>query len=117
MTGTSDYDKGVKLLKDKYGIKIVFATMGKDGSRAYYKDIIAYGKPFSVNTIETTGAGDTFGGCALNYILEHGIDSLTEQDLTRLLTFANAGAALVTTRKGALGVMPDKSEIEKLISG
>jgi fructokinase len=115
MTGTSDYDRGAKMLKEKYGIKIVFATLGKAGSRAYYKDISAEGKAFSVDTIETTGAGDTFGGCALNYILEHGLENLSEDNLKELLTFANAGAALVTTRKGALKVMPERAEIEELI--
>jgi fructokinase len=116
MTGTDDYDKAVKMLKDKYGIKLVLATMGKYGSRAYYNDMIVYGKAFSVNTVETTGAGDTFGGCALNYILEHGINDLEEENLVELLEFSNAGAAIVTTRKGALKVMPEKSEIESLIA-
>ena len=86
--------------------------MGSAGSRAYYKDIMVEVKPFlQKNTIETTGAGDTFGGCALNYILEHGLEHLTEENLKELLTFANAGAALITTRKGALKVMPEKREI------
>jgi fructokinase len=72
--------------------------------------------PFlGVKTIEKTGAGDTFEGCALNYLLDHDIDSLNEEDLSQLLVFANAGASLITTRKGALKVMPERSEIEELI--
>jgi fructokinase len=116
MTGTSDFDEGVRRLKENYDIKIIFVTMGKAGSRAYYKDIRAERPPFDVKTIETTGAGDTFGGCALNYILEHGIDDLTEDNLNELLTFANAGASIITTRRGALKVMPEKEEILKLIN-
>ena len=57
--------------------------MGKEGSRAYYEDKIVEVKPFlQKNTIETTGAGDTFCGCVLHYICEHGLDNLTEADLT-----------------------------------
>ena len=70
---------------------------------------------FKVDTIETTGAGDTFCGSALNYVLEHDINSLAENDLTELLTFANASAAIITTRRGALKVMPEKKEILELI--
>ena len=117
MTGTDDYSEGVKILRGKYDIPLIFVTLGKDGSRAYYKDIMVEAPPFTeVKTIEKTGAGDTFGGCALGYILEHGIDNLTEENQRELIIFANAGASLITTKKGALKVMPEKSEIEALIN-
>ncbi|WP_295218979.1 carbohydrate kinase [Ruminococcus sp.] len=116
MTGTKDYSKGVEILRERYDIKIVFVTLGKDGSRAYYKDLTSEQPTFSeIKAIEKTGAGDTFEGCALNYLLEHDFDSLKEENLSELLIFANAGASLITTRKGALKVMPDKTEIENLI--
>ena len=115
MTGLTDYDKAVRELMEKYDIKLAFATLGKNGSRAYYGDIKAECGVFKVDTIETTGAGDTFCGSALNFILEHDINSLTENDLRELLTFANASAAIITTRRGALKVMPEKEEILELI--
>lgn len=117
MTGTTDYDKGVSILKETYGnIKLILVTLGKEGSRAYYQGRKVEVAPFlQKNTIETTGAGDTFGGCALNYILDHGLEALTDEDLRALLTFANAGASLITTRKGALKVMPTRGEILALI--
>lgn len=116
MTGTSDYTKGVSILRESYQIPLIFVTLGKNGSRAYYKDMMAEAKPFiQENTIETTGAGDTFEGCALNYVLEHGLEELSEENLKELLVFANAGASIITTRKGALKVMPRKEEIRKLI--
>lgn len=118
MTGTEDYSKGVEMLRAQYDIKVIFVTLGKDGSRTYCKDKMAEQPTFSqIKPVEKTGAGDTFEGCALHYLLEHDLDSLTEQDLSDLLLFANAGASLVTTRNGALKVMPDKAEIESLISG
>ena len=114
MTGTTDIDAGIAKIREQYNIPLVFATLGKDGSKAYYKDICVYVEGFAnPNTIETTGAGDTFCANALNYVLEHGMDDLTEKNLKELLTFANAAASLITTKKGALCVMPTKDEIEE----
>ena len=95
----------------------MFVTLGKEGSLAYWKDVSAQAKPFlQEGTIETTGAGDTFEACALNYVLDHGIQDLTADHLKELLTFANAGASIITTRRGALRVMPTAQEIEQLIA-
>ena len=116
MTGTDDYNKGVEMLRESYDIPLIFVTLGKEGSRAYYKDMIGEVAPFiRKDTIETTGAGDTFEACALNYVLEHGLENLTEENLKELLRFANAGASIITSRKGALKVMPEKEEIEKVL--
>lgn len=118
LCGTSDYDEGAKMLIEKYNIPFVCVTLGKDGSRAYYKGMRVEVSGFvQENTIETTGAGDTFCGCMLNYILQHGLEDLTEENLKELLTFANAAASLITTRKGALAVMPSKEEIERMLRG
>ena len=91
--------------------------MGKDGSRAYYKDLCVERKGFSVKAIETTGAGDTFCGCAINGVLTHGLDGLTEEILGDILTYANAGAALITMKKGAIRSMPEPQEVTELIEG
>lgn len=114
---TTDYDKGAALIREKYNIPLVLITMGKDGSRAYYKDMRVEVAPFlQENTIETTGAGDTFCASSLNYVLEHGLENLTEENLKELLTFANAAASLITTRKGALRVMPSEEEVLDFIA-
>lgn len=114
---TTDYDKGAALIREKYNIPLVLITMGKSGSRAYYKDMLVEAAPFlQKTTIETTGAGDTFCASILNYILEHGLENLTEENLTEMLTFANAAASLITTRKGALRVMPSRQEVIDFIA-
>ena len=116
MTGTTDYTAGVAKLRETYSIPLILVTLGKEGSRAYYKDCMVEAAPFlQENTIETTGAGDTFCASILNYILEHGLNSLTEEQLKEMLTFANAAASLITTRKGALRVIPSKKEVEDFI--
>lgn len=66
------------------------------------------------NTIETTGAGDTFMGCMLHQILKKGYQKLSRQDMEEMLVFANAAASIITTRRGALRVMPEQAEIEEL---
>lgn len=116
-TGKEDYTEGVKVLRESYDIPLILVTMGREGSRAYYGDMMVEVTPFLMeNTIETTGAGDTFCACMLNYVLEHGIEDLTEAQLKEMLTFANAAAALITTRKGALKVMPSKEEVQALLA-
>ena len=117
LTGKSDYTEGVEWINERYHIPLILVSMGKEGSRAYYKDMIVEVNPFlQKNTIETTGAGDTFCGCVLHYICEHGLAELTEDNLREMLTFANAAASLITTRKGALRVMPERAEIMELLS-
>ena len=115
VSGKEDYDEGIKYLQEKYNIPLILLTMGKDGSRAYYKGMRVERSGFAMKTIETTGAGDTFCGSSLNYILEHGLDNLTEEQLGEMLTFANAAAAVITTRKGAIRAMPEKQEVLEVI--
>ena len=115
VSGKEDYDEGIACLQEKYQIPLILLTMGKDGSRVYYKGMRVERPGFSVKTIETTGAGDTFGGSSLNYILEHDFENLTEEELGEMLTFANAAAAIVTTRKGAIRAMPAREEVRELI--
>lgn len=115
-TGEEDFDKGVKLLQDTYHIPLILLSMGKDGSRAYYENTRVEVLGFlQEDTIETTGAGDTFMGSCLHFLLEKGLKDLREVDLREMLTFANAAASIITTRKGALKVMPTVDEVEALI--
>ena len=115
-TGEEDFDAGIARLREQYQIPLILLSMGRDGSRAYYKDLKVDAAPFlQESTIETTGAGDTFGGSCLHYILKYGLDKLDEEKLKEMLTFANAAASIVTTRKGALRVMPEVEEVESFI--
>ena len=106
----------LSMTHERYQIPLILVSMGKEGSRAYYNEMMVEVKPFlQENTIETTGAGDTFCGCVLHYVCEHGINGLKEENLAEMLTFANAAASIITTRKGALRVMPEEKEIKLLI--
>ena len=117
MTGEEDLEKGIRKIIDEYKIPLVFATFGPDGSKAYCGGKEAFEAGFiNPNTIETTGAGDTFCASALYHVLKYGIDGLRDEaKLHELLTFANAAASLVTTRKGALCVMPTVDQVREFI--
>lgn len=115
LTQQEDFDAGVRWIRQRFpNIRLLLLSMGKDGSRGYSGDAMAEVKGFSVPTIETTGAGDTFFGGILHHVLAWGLRDYTRQELEEMLTFANAAAALVTTRKGALRVMPSLAEIQAL---
>ncbi len=112
-TGEEDYEAGVRVLQEKYNLKLILVSLGKEGSLAFSSSAKAFVPAvLRENTIETTGAGDTFCGCVLHYILENGLKDYSETELTEMLTFANKAASLITTRKGALRVMPTREEIE-----
>ena len=116
LTETTDIDLGVERIMEKYQPKLICATMGKNGSKAFYNGVSVFGEPFvREDTVETTGAGDTFMACVLNVVLEKGLETLTEKDLFAMLRFANAASSIITTRKGALKVMPTRQEINEII--
>lgn len=116
LTGEEDYDKGIAMVQEKYNIPLILLSLGKEGSRAYTPNYRVEVPAFiQKNTIETTGAGDTFGACILHYVLEHGWKEYSEAELKEMLTFANAAASIVTTRKGALRVMPTKEEVQAIL--
>ena len=115
-TGKEDYDEGIAVLQETYHIPLILLSLGKEGSRAYYKGLRVEKAPYlQENTIETTWAGDTFGGSCLHFVLKYGLDNLDEEKLLEMLSFANGAASLITTRKGALKVMPEVDEVKKLI--
>ena len=117
MTGETDFDKGAAILKTQYpNIKLLCATAGAEGSHAYFGDVKTFQPAFKLGgTIETTGAGDTFCACVLNFVLDRGLDGLTKRDLDQMLRFANAAAYLVTTKKGAIRSMPEREQVEALL--
>ena len=117
LTETEDIDAGVAVILNRFSPALICVTLGKHGSKAYYKGRNVFCPPFlREDTIETTGAGDTFMACVLNTVLEKGMEALSDSDLMEMLTFANAASSIITTRKGALKVMPTRLEINSLIN-
>ncbi len=117
MSGEAGFDKGAAILRTKFpNIKLFNVTAGAEGSYSYYEDKRVFVPACKLGgTIETTGAGDTFCAGVLNFVLDHGLDGLSEADLTEMLRFANTAAYIVTTRKGAIRSMPERDEVEALL--
>ena len=117
LTDTSDYDKGARLLRERFpGIRLLNVTAGANGSYAFCGDRKTFVPSFLLGgTIETTGAGDTFCASVLDFVLAHGTDGLSKDDLKAMLRFANAAAYLVTTRRGAIRSMPQRQQVEAIL--
>lgn len=119
ITGEQDFYKGAAILHSRYpNILLLNVTAGAEGSYSFYgDDAPIYVPGFTLGgTIETTGAGDTFCACVLNFVLENGIAGLTPEQRRQMLRFANAAAYIVTTRKGAIRAMPELPEVETLLA-
>ncbi len=117
MTGETDLDRGAACLRAQYpGIRVLNATAGAEGSCSYFDGGRVFVPGFRLGgTIETTGAGDTFCACVLNYVLEHGAELGSEQR-AEMLRFANAAAYLVTTKKGAIRSMPEREQVLEILA-
>jgi len=111
--GLSPADGAKHLLKE-FGVKLVFVTCGPDG--AIYANPSAFGKVPGVNDIrvvDTTGAGDIFGGSAVWKVLQTGKapDVLTDRELQEITRFACTAASLSTQKPGGVSSVPELSEV------
>lgn len=112
ITQQTTIQNGVDFLQKHYSISLILVTSGEAGSQAFMGNRKVYQEAFLTNrTIDTTGAGDTFLGCCLAYILARGME-LSDHQLQEMLFRANAAASLETTRKGAIRAMPTQAELE-----
>lgn len=96
------------------GAKLVFVTLGKNG--AFYRNKNACGTVPTLKglkTIDTTGAGDIFGGSAVAGLLMSGKapDELDDAELREIVTYACTAASISTTRAGALSSIPTPDEV------
>lgn len=90
------------------GVGTVIVTLGRAGALAVTNDGVAHVAGFTVDAVDTTGAGDAFNG-ALAVALAEG------RPLVEAVTFANAVAALQVTRQGAAAAMPTRDEVEAFL--
>ena len=105
---------GAAHILENFGVKLVFVTCGADG--CWFQNAQASGWIPALNdiqVIDTTGAGDIFGGSALWKLLQLGKapEALTKAELTDVVRFACTAAGLSTTRPGGISSVPDHEEI------
>ena len=104
-----------KLLKE-YGVSLVYATLGPKGCHAATRaHCVTVSSPSGIHVVDTTGAGDIFGGSAMSRFLRCGKApaDLTEDELTAVVRFACAAASLSTQKHGGITSVPDIEEVAK----
>ena len=107
-------EEGAQYILDNFGVKLVFVTCGPDG--CFFQNAVASGKVSSlrdIKVIDTTGAGDIFGGSAVWKLLQTGKapETLTEEELRDVVGFACTSAGLSTTRSGGISSVPTYEEV------
>ena len=112
---TSDLQEAQKQLQAQQGNKLIFLTLGKEGSLLLFEGQELFCPAIlNPNSQDATGAGDCFMGCMLHSLLQIGFEAFCRADHTewqKSLYFATAAASLITTRPGALLSMPNGEEI------
>ncbi len=113
ITGETEIENALAKLFSR-GVRLVMYSEGKEGVRVFTKQSQAKASGVSVPVSDTTGAGDAVIGAFLYGLTEQGISdvsALTEEELTKLLTFANGYAAYSVMGKGAIAAYGTKDEV------
>ncbi|MBQ6456932.1 MAG: carbohydrate kinase [Mogibacterium sp.] len=113
LTGTEDFEEGSRILSEQ-GPSLVLVTLGAKGVFVRMGSYSGTVPGFSVRVADTNGAGDTFFGAVLCQISKRDglIDGLGEDELRKMVTYANKAASLTCSRRGAMPAMPYAEEIE-----
>ncbi|KAG0501769.1 hypothetical protein HPP92_001841 [Vanilla planifolia] len=98
------------------GLKLLVVTDGEKGCRYFTKGFKGQVNGYSVNTVDTTGAGDAFVGSFLVSIAKDRSIFEDEARLREALAFANACGALCTTKKGAIPALPTAAMAQELMA-
>jgi fructokinase len=110
--------EGAQYILDNYGVKLVFVTCGAEG--CFFQNAMASGHVPSlsgIKVVDTTGAGDIFGGSAVWQLLQLGKapETLTEEELRSVVRFACTSAGLSTTKAGGISSVPTQEEVRNAL--
>lgn len=102
--------EGAQYILEHFPVKLVFVTCGPDG--CWFQNKNASGHVDSlrnIKVVDTTGAGDIFGGSAVWKLLQTGKapEALDEAALREIVSFACTAAGLSTTKPGGISSVPD----------
>lgn len=110
---------GAAYICENFPVKLVFVTCGADG--CYFRNARAAGWEAALpglQVVDTTGAGDIFGGSAVWKLLQCAAapEELDESALRNIVSFANAAAGLSTTRPGGISSIPEYEDVLQAIN-
>lgn len=108
-------EAGAQKLLDEYGASLVYATLGPKGCHVANKNgATTVASPSGIHVVDTTGAGDIFGGSAMSRFLKlnKAPGDATVDELAAITRFACTAASLSTQKHGGISSVPELSEVE-----
>ena len=116
LTGCKDPEEAAEKLL-AMGPKLVAVTLGSEGVFLSGNGIKEKIPAFSVQSIDTTGAGDSFWGGFIGSFLTLGkmVEEMTREDLQKCAITGNAFAALCVQKRGGIPSIPTKKEVEEFL--
>lgn len=109
------FEEAAQLIREEYGVKLVYLTKGRDGCLVCNeKACVSVPGMTGLKVLDTTGAGDIFGGSAMWKFLQLGKapEDLEAEELKAIGQFACTSAGLSTTKAGGIYSVPALEEID-----
>ena len=111
-------EEGAQKLLAEYGVQLVYATLGPRGCRfANRQGSGEVASPAGIHVVDTTGAGDIFGGSAMSQFLKTGKApaDLTVEEMRAITRFACCAASLSTQTHGGIDSVPDAASVQAIL--
>lgn len=106
-------EEGARKLLEEFSVSLAMVTLGPRGALLKTRNAVCRVACPRVCPVDTTGAGDIFGGSAVARLLELGkrCDELTADDLEYIGRYAAAAASLSTQKSGGIPSIPDRQTV------
>ncbi len=107
-------EAGAQKLLAEYGVSLVYATLGPKGCHfANRNGCGEAASPSGIHVLDTTGAGDIFGGSAMSRLLKTGKApaDLTVAEMAAITRFACCAASLSTQTHGGITSVPAEADV------
>lgn len=105
VTGCSDIDESLEILKKKYPELRIMLTLGKNGCVYCYKNEKYFHPIFETVAVDTTAAGDTFTGYFMRELARG-------TEIKKILKIASCASAITVSRHGAAPSIPTMEEVD-----
>lgn len=108
-------EEGADKLLNEFGVSLAMVTLGPKGAYLKNKNGSCYVTCPKVSPVDTTGAGDIFGGSAVSRILALGTapDELTVEQMRSIGSFASTAASLSTEKPGGIPSIPEMETVDQ----
>ena len=107
-------EAGAERICKEFGVKLVFVTCGAQGCFVANEQATGFAPSLTdIKVVDTTGAGDIFGGSAVFKLLQTGKapGTLSKEELLEITSFACTSAGLSTTKAGGISSVAEYEEI------